>query len=80
MGNATELGRMTAEEFLEWDRTQTIRHEFVDGEVYAMSGAGIAHNLTAGNLYLSLRGHLAGSSWRTFQTDVRLKVEAVGNF
>ena len=80
MGNATELGRMTAEEFLEWDRTQTIRHEFVDGEVYAMSGAGIAHNLAAGNLYLSLRGHLAGSSCRTFQTDVKLKVEAVGNF
>ena len=35
MGNVAELRRMTAEEFLEWDRTQTIRHEFVDGEVYA---------------------------------------------
>lgn len=80
MGNATELRRMTAEEFLEWDRAQTIRHEFVDGEVYAMSGAGIAHNMAAGNLYLSLRGHLAGSSCRTSQTDVKLKVEAVGNF
>lgn len=80
MGNAAELRRMTADEFLEWDRTQTVRHEFVGGEVYAMSGAGIAHNMLTLNLAMALRAHLAGSACRTLAVDVKLKVEAVGNF
>ena len=80
MGNAAELRRMSVEEFLEWDRTQTIRHEFVDGEVYAMSGAHAAHNAMALNLAIELRTHLRGSPCRIFLIDMKLKVEALGNF
>ena len=40
MGFALELKRMTAEEFLAWDKTQTVKHEFVRGEVFAMATIG----------------------------------------
>ncbi|MDX1251250.1 MAG: Uma2 family endonuclease [Gammaproteobacteria bacterium] len=35
-----------------------VRHELVDGQVYAMVGASNIHNLLAGALYFMLRGHL----------------------
>lgn len=34
---------MTAAQFLAWEETQTVKHEFVRGEVVAMAGAGKAH-------------------------------------
>lgn len=38
VGYALEKRRMTADEFLAWDEGQTVRHEFVLGEVFAMAG------------------------------------------
>lgn len=72
--------RMSAQDFLAWDETQTVRHEFVGGEVFAMAGAGEAHVTVAGNLYVALRQHLAGTPCRTFITDMKLRVEAADAF
>jgi Uma2 family endonuclease len=76
MAHAAATRRLTAEEFLAWDATQTQRHEFVAGEVFAMAGASEAHVTAAGNLYLALRQHLAGSPCRTFITDMKLQAHA----
>ena len=76
MGNAAELRRMTADDFLVWDSTQTIKHEFVAGEIFAMAGSQEAHGTLSGNLYMALRQHLAGSPCRTFINDMKLRVEA----
>lgn len=75
-----EKPQMSAQEFLAWDATQTVRHEFVAGEVFAMAGAGEAHVTVAGNLYVALRQHLAGTPCRTFITDLKLQVEAADAF
>ena len=80
MGVATEKLQMSAQDFLAWDAAQTLRHEFVAGEVFAMAGAGEAHVTAAGNLYLVLRQHLAGTPCRTFITDMKLQVEAADAF
>ena len=76
MGNVATRLRMSAQDFLAWDETQTVRHEFVAGEVFAMAGAGEAHVTAAGNVYLLLRQHLAGTPCRTFITDMKLRVDA----
>lgn len=76
MGYALEKHRMTADEFLAWDETQTVKHEFVRGEVFMMTG-GVDHNYTvAGNLYIALRQHLRGTPCRIYGSDVKLRVEA----
>ncbi len=80
MGSAIDKLRMSAQDFLAWDATQTVRHEFVGGEVFAMAGAGEAHVTVAGNLYVALRQHLAGTPCRTFITDMKLRVEAADAF
>jgi hypothetical protein len=38
VGYALETRPMTAQEFLVWDETQALKHEFIRGEVYAMVG------------------------------------------
>ncbi len=80
MGHAAVQLPMTADEFLAWDTTQTIRHEFVRGEVIAMAGEHEAHVTAMGNVYNALRQHLKGSPCRTFLTDMKLRVEAADAF
>ncbi len=80
MGHAALNLPMTAETFLAWDETQTVKHEFVRGEVFAMAGAGEAHVTTAGNVYAALRRHLKGSPCRSFISDMKLRVEAADAF
>jgi hypothetical protein len=51
---------MTAEEFLAWDEHETIKREFVRGEVFAMAGADEPHVTASMNVAMSLRQHLPG--------------------
>ena len=76
MGHAAVPAPMTANEFLAWDATQTIKHEFVRGEVFAMAGAHEAHVRLALNFSVTLLPHLKGSPCRLFMADMKLRVEA----
>ena len=80
MGQAALNLPLTAADFLAWDANQATRHEFVRGEVFAMAGAGERHVTVAGNVYVALRQHLAGTPCRTFITDMKLRVEAADAF
>jgi Uma2 family endonuclease len=80
MGNAALNLPMTEAEFLAWDATQTIKHEFVGGEVFAMTGAADFHVTLTGNVYSALRLHLKGSPCRTYFTDMKLRVAATGAY
>ncbi|MDP1901537.1 MAG: Uma2 family endonuclease [Rubrivivax sp.] len=71
---------MSAAEFLAWDVLQTVKHEFVRGEVVAMAGAGKAHVTVTGNVFMALRQHLRGSPCSTFFADTKLRVEAADAF
>lgn len=80
MGYAALELPMTAEAFLAWDATQTVKHEFVRGEVFAMAGAHEAHVALTLNLALALRQHLKGSPCRTFAAAMTMRVEAADAF
>jgi Uma2 family endonuclease len=56
------LQKLTLDEFLDWEAQQADRHEFYDGEVFAMVGAPYRHHLVIQNLMVHLRTHLKGSS------------------
>lgn len=80
MGHAALPLPMTADEFLAWDARQTVKHEFVSGELFAMAGAHEAHVVATMNMGMALRRHLKGSPCRTFTTDMKLRVEAADAF
>ena len=46
--------RMTPEEYLEWEATQECRHEYIDGEIIAMTGGSLPHNDTVSYTHLTL--------------------------
>ncbi|MEZ2235205.1 Uma2 family endonuclease [Microcoleus sp.] len=66
--------KMSVEEYLEWEAQQEIRHEYVNGEVFAMTGSTIPHNDIALNFYTALRPHIRSTGCRMNVSDVKLQV------
>jgi Uma2 family endonuclease len=66
--------KMTIEEYLEWEAHQEIRHEYVHGEIFAMTGSIIPHNDIALNLYRALYSHLQSRGCRINVSDVKVQV------
>ena len=62
----------TAEEYLEFENASEEKHEYYQGEIFAMSGAKMPHNIIAGNLYFGLRKRLQGKSYQPFNSDQRI--------
>ncbi|MGI4835359.1 MAG: Uma2 family endonuclease [Janthinobacterium lividum] len=65
----------TPEEYFALERTSEVRHEYVDGEIFAMAGASIPHNLIKGNLVAALRGEVRRRGCRVLDENVRVAVE-----
>lgn len=65
---------ITAAEYLEGELRSEIRHEFVDGRIYAMSGASLRHNSICGEAYGLLKAHLRGGPCRTFIESVKVQI------
>jgi Uma2 family endonuclease len=69
-----EYRPISAEEYLRLEAQSPLRHEYVSGEVFAMTGGSLQHNVIAGNLFAALRTHLHTTSCRVFINDVRVHV------
>ena len=72
---------MTASEFLSWENSLSdVRHEFVGGEVFAMTGTMRQHNEVVMNLVMQLRPALNGTPCRVFAVDIKVRVEAANAY
>ena len=67
--------KYTVEEYMALEARSHVRHEFFEGEVFAMAGGTTKHNLLIGNCYSVLRAGLRGGPCRTFFESVQLAVE-----
>lgn len=70
--------RYTEAEYLEMELTVEEKHEFFEGEIYAMGGASFAHAQLASNVGLQLGVRLRGGPYRVLFSDLRVKVSASG--
>ncbi len=76
MGQAeTQQRRYTVAEYFALEEGGDARHEFFEGEVFAMARASIAHNTIALNIALACRQALRGKQCRVQMEAVRLSVE-----
>lgn len=64
--------KLTADEYLALERTSETKHEFWDGEIFAMAGAREAHNLVVANLVGELRQALRTKPCRVYPSDMRV--------
>jgi Uma2 family endonuclease len=68
--------RMSEAEYLAFERDNQIKHEFLDGEVYAMSAASEAHNLITTSTIAALYSQLRGRPCKTYPSDMRVRTPA----
>ena len=67
---------VTPAEYLAAERIATAKHEYWNGAIYAMAGAGRTHNLVTANLIIALGIRLRGRSCSVYPSDMRVKVLA----
>jgi Uma2 family endonuclease len=66
--------RFTPEEYFAWEEQQLERHEYINGEVYAMSGGTVNHGRIAIKITSMLDNHLDNSGCITGNSDVRINI------
>ncbi len=76
MANQAAPRSLSPEEYLALEATSDEKHEYVRGEVFAMAGTSVAHNVITGNLHAALRAHLRGGPCRVLFESVKLRVDA----
>ena len=77
MSAAAKL-KLTPAQYLEQERLASFKSEYIDGEVFAMSGASYEHTLIKDNLARELGNRLKGGACRVLTSDLRVKVEGAG--
>jgi Uma2 family endonuclease len=66
--------RWTVEDYLAMERTSEVRHEYIDGEVYALAGGTRAHGRLAIRLGGLLDAALGDGPCGVYSSDVRIQV------
>jgi Uma2 family endonuclease len=80
MAEAVARTRLTPEEYLALERSSEIKHEYADGEIFAMSGGTRAHSLVAGNVLGEIRAALGERDCEVHGSDMRIKIPATGRY
>jgi Uma2 family endonuclease len=67
---------ISPEEYLQLEELSQIKHEYIQGETYAMAGASDAHVTICINLVTLLRNHVRGSGCRVYMSDMKARIES----
>lgn len=66
--------KFTVEEYLEYENASPTKHEYYQGEIFAMAGASNRHNLIFSNLFGELSYQLKGKGCKPFGSDLRIHI------
>ncbi len=69
---------LSEEAYLALERASPIKHEYLRGRIFAMTGAKEPHNLIAGNTLAALHAQLRRKPCRVYPSDMRVKVVQTG--
>ena len=68
----------TFADYLDLEKFSNIKHEFLDGEIYAMAGGTPAHAALSVSFSAALLNHLRGGPCRVYSSDLRVRVVETG--
>lgn len=71
---------LSPEEYLEAEKSSPIKHEYIQGQIYAMAGASDAHVTITANLVALLRNHIRGTGCRLYVADMKARIESLDIF
>jgi Uma2 family endonuclease len=80
MGHAAVRTGLSEQAYLAFERSSPEKHEYADGEIFAMSGGTAEHSAVTLNVLAELRGALAGRGSRAFESNMRVHVPATGRY
>jgi Uma2 family endonuclease len=72
------ISYISPEEYLRLERQAECRSEYVNGEIFAMSGASRKHNLITLNIGTGFNQQLRGKPCEAYTSEMRVKVTATG--
>lgn len=67
---------ITEQEYLQGEMIAECRHEFIDGQVFAIAGTSRNHSLLVSNCVQMLANHLQTSPCMTFSSEIKVKTES----
>ena len=80
MGQAAVRTGISEQDYLELERASSIRHEYADGEIFAMSGGTIEHSSVVASIGGEIRAALQGGRCRVLTSDMRINIPATGRY
>ncbi len=72
--------RLTPEEYFAWEEKQLEKHEYIDGQVYAMSGGSVNHGRIAIRFTAMFDAHLDSSHCLTGNSDIKVNIVQTNNY
>jgi len=80
MGRAAVRTGLSEKEYLDFERSSPERHEYADGEIFAMPGGTAEHSAVCLNLMGEIRAALSGRKCRAFESNLRVRIPATGRY
>ncbi|MBW4534278.1 MAG: Uma2 family endonuclease [Pleurocapsa minor HA4230-MV1] len=74
------LPKLTSEEYFAWEEKQLEKHEYINGEVYAMSGGSVNHGRIAIRLTALFDTHLENSNCIIGNSDIKINIVETSNY
>src|SRR5215212_4543390 len=74
-----KFNHISPEEYLAIERASIEKHEYYNGEIFAMSGASLKHNFIFHNTYPAIASFLKGRDCKPFGSDLRIHIPS-GSF
>jgi Uma2 family endonuclease len=71
---ASSVPYISPEEYLAGEQLSQVKHEYIDGEVYAMAGSSDAHAAIVRNVIMTVGPHLKGSGCSLYPQDIKAQV------
>lgn len=78
MSHATRIHRYTYADYVALELVSPTKHEFLDGEIYAMAGGSEEHSALAAEVLRALGNAIGDRPCRAHTSDLRIYVEAAG--
>ena len=68
---------LSAEDYLEAEKSSLLKHEYHNGDVYVVAGASDEHVTIGINITSLLSGHWRGSHCRVYRSNMRVQIYIV---
>ncbi|WP_437620998.1 Uma2 family endonuclease [Sorangium sp. So ce1151] len=80
MGQPATRTGLSPEEYLALERASEQKHEYANGEIFAMSGCSREHSLLAGSVQRELGNALLERPYEVHTSDMRVKIPPTGRY